>query len=203
MKIIFTTLSILFVFLSAHSQENKILKIVFSDASNFDITTMLENKRPQKFYLLSTTDKWNGRRFHIADNLNADSVLRSLDHAEHSIYKGYIFRDSALNRIFSDQDKKDLYRVSQALRPKQITTGSNAFQLIPSFQKAKKGFLFSVAEPFFSHDKQYAFIDITTYKKDDDTKELNDAYFGLTMLVYQNSGDKGWVRIKKFNYLVL
>src|SRR5690349_12319576 len=149
MKSILTTLSILFVFLPGHSQENNILKIVFSDVSNFNITTMLENKRPQKFYVLSTTDKWNGHRFHIDDNLNADSVLRSLDHAEHSIYKGYIFRDSMLNRIFSDRDKKDLYKASQSLRPGQITTGSNAFQLIPSFQKAIKGFLFSIAEPFF------------------------------------------------------
>jgi hypothetical protein len=203
MKIIFIILSVLFAFQSGHSQENSILKIAFSDASNFDITTMLENKRPQKFYVLSTTAKWNGHRFHIDDNLNADSVIRSLDRAEHSIYKGYIFRDSALNRIFTDQDKKDLYRASQALRPGRITTGSNAFQLIPSFQKAKKGFLFSVAEPFFSQDKQYAFIDITTYKKDDDTKELNDAYFALTMLVYQYEKDRGWVRIKKFDYLVL
>lgn len=196
-------LSTFFVCRQVYAQESTILKAVFSDTSNFEITTKLLNKRPEKFYVLSTTDKWNGNRFHIDDHLNADSVLQSLDHAEHSIYKGYIFRDSTLNRLFTDQDKKNLYRASQAIRPKQMTTGLNVFQLIPSFQKAPKGFFFSIAEPFFSPDMKYAFIDITTYKKDEDTNELNEAYFGLTMLVYQYSNDKGWIRIKKFDYLVL
>lgn len=55
----------------------------------------------------------------------------------------------------------------------------------------------------FTKDKQYAFIDITTYKKDNETEDLNSAYFGTTLLIYQNQKGKGWIRIKKRDYLIL
>ena len=67
----------------------------------------------------------------------------------------------------------------------------------------KIGFFFSVTDPIFTQDKQYAFIDIITYKKDKETEKLNYAYFGTTLIIYQNIKGKGWTRIKKRDYLIL
>lgn len=63
--------------------------------------------------------------------------------------------------------------------------------------------IFSVTDPIFTKDKQYAFIDIITYKKDKDTEDLDFASFGTTLLIYQNQKGKGWTRIKKWDYLIL
>jgi hypothetical protein len=187
---------VLFFSLWTFSQD-EILKLAFKDKSNFDITTLLDNKRPTKFFILTTTDKWNAYRFH----LNEKDML---DRREHSPYvHSYIFKDTMLNRVINDSEKVHLYEMTQILEPRPLTGTFKEFSLIKSFMNAKNGFFFSVTDPIFTTDKHYAFIDIIIYKKDDETKEFNDTYFGHTLLIYENLGDKEWTRVKKIDYLIL
>jgi len=186
------------------SQDNGIIKLAFSDKSNFDITTRLDNKKPTVFYVLNKTDKWSTYRFHLDEDLTSDSVRKKLERDEHSPYNhSYIFRDTLLDRLFTDMEKQRLYSLAQSIKPRQLADTFKLFKLIKAFDLAKNGFFFSVTDPIFTQNKQYAFIDITTYKKDKETEELNHAYFGMTLLIYENIKGKGWTRIKKLDYLIL
>ena len=195
---------LLFFWTQVYSQGGDIIKLAFGDKSNFDITTSLHNKKPNKYFVLNTIDKWNSYRFHLKENIKSDSVRNILSADEHHPYNhSYIFKDTVLDRLFSDKEKEWLYQVTQTITPKQLIDGFNEFSLVKSFKTVKNGFFFSTTDAIFSSDKQFAFIDITTYRKDKETKELNDSYFAAILLIYQNIKGKGWTRIKKLNYLIL
>jgi len=199
-----TFITFLLFWTKSFSQDSGIIKLAFSDKSNFDITTRLDNKKPTVFYVLNKTDKWNTYRFHLDEDLTSDSVRKKLERDEHSPYNhSYIFRDTLFDRLFTEMEKQHFYRLAQSIKPRQLADTFKLFKLINSFDAAKDGFFFSVTDPIFTQDKQYAFIDITTYKKDKETEELNYAYFGMTLLIYQNIKGKGWTRIKKLDYLIL
>jgi len=197
-------ITLLLFWTRSFSQDYGIIKLAFRDKSNFDITTLLDNKKPTTYYVLNKTDKWNTYRFHLDEDLTSDSVIKKLKSDEHSPYNhSYIFSDTMLGRLFNDTEKQHLYKFAQSIKPRQLTDTFKVFKLIKSFNTAKNGFFFSVTDPVFTKDKQYALVDITTYKKDKETEELNYAYFGTTLLIYQNIKGKGWTRIKKRDYLIL
>lgn len=186
------------------SQDNGLIKLVFKDKSNFEITTLLGNKKPAVYFVLSKTDKWNMYRFHLDEDLTSDSVRKKLASDEHSPYNhSYLFRDTALDLLFNETEKQYLHRVAQSMKPRQLTDTFHVFKLIKSFNTAKNGFFFSVTDPVFTQNKQYAFIDITIFKKEKETEDFNHAYFGTTLLVYEYIKKKGWSRIKKRDYLIL
>ena len=194
----------LLIWTISFTQENELLKLAFKDKSNFHITTLLENKKPTVYYVLKETDKWNTYRFHLDEDLTSESVIKQLERDEHSPYNhSYIFKDTVLDRLFSDSEKQHLYQLSQSIKPRELTDTFKVFKLIKSFNTAKNGFFFSVTDPIVTTDKHYAFLDITTFKKGKDTEELNYAYFGHTLLIYQYFKAKGWIRIKKIDYLIL
>lgn len=199
-----TFITLLLFWTRCFSQDEGIIKLAFSDNSNFDITTFLDNKKPTAYYVLDKTDKWNTYRFHLDNDLTSEKVLKELQRDEHSPYNhSYIFKDTIIARLFNESEKQNLYRLSKSVQPRQLADTFKVFRLIKSFDKAKNGFFFSVTDPIFTSDKQFAFLDITTFKKDKDTEELRFAYFGHTLLIYQNLKGKGWTRIKKIDYLIL
>lgn len=186
------------------SQESLIIKLVFSDRTNFKITESFGNQRPKNYRVLVKTNTWNASRFHLEEDLAIDSVRKELENDEHSSYNNtYLFTDSLLNQLFNESQKKYLSHLAESKPPRQLTDTFSVFRLIPSFEKAKNGFFFSVTDPIFTKDKQYAFIDIATHKKDKETEDLNTSYFGTTLLIYQYFKDKGWKRIKKVDRLIL
>lgn len=199
-----STITLLLFWTTSFSQDNTIIKLAFSDKTNFDIITRFYRKRPTTFYVLDKTDKWNPYRFHLDEDLTSDSVRKHLERDEHSHYNhSYIFRDTVLDKLFSESEKQRLYKLAQTRKPRQIADTFKLFKLIKSFNTAKYGFFFSVTDPIFTQDKQYAFVDIITYKKDKETEKLNYAYYGTTLLIYQNIKGKGWIRVKKRDYLIL
>jgi hypothetical protein len=186
------------------SQESQIIKLVFSDKSNFKITESFGNQRPKNYWVLDKTNTWNASRFHLEEDITIDSIRKELAQDEHSSYNNtYLFTDSILNQLFNESQKKYLFHLAESKQPRQLTDTFNVFRLIPSFEKARNGFFFSVTDPIFTKDKQYAFIDIATHKKDKATEDLNTSYFGTTLLIYQYFKDKGWIRIKKVDRLIL
>jgi hypothetical protein len=197
-------ISTLFCSTNLFSQSNEILKLAFSDTSNFYITTFLDNTRPNKYFVLNKTDPWNTYRFHLDNDLTSEKVLKELQRDEHSPYNhSYIFKDTMIDKLFNESQKQHLFKLSKSVQPRQLADTFKVFRLIKSYNKAKNGFFFSVTDPIFTSDKQFAFLDITTFKKDKDTDELRFAYFGHTLLIYQNLNEKGWTRIKKIDYLIL
>jgi hypothetical protein len=199
-------LVLLFLIISSicYSQEDLIIKLAFSDKSNFDITQKFGHKRPKNYWVLNKTNSWNADRFHLEEDITNDSIRKELELDEHSAYNNtYIFTDSLLNQLFSESQKKYLFHLAEAKQPRQLIDTFKIFSLIPSFEKAKTGFFFSVTDPIFTQDKQYAFIDIATHKKDKETEDLNTSYFGTTLLIYQYFKDKGWKKIKKVDRLIL
>jgi len=194
----------MFCWTISFSQENGILKLAFSDRSNFDITTSLGNIKPTKYFVLNKTDQWNTYRFHIDNDLTSDAVIKELKRDEHSPYNhSYIFKDTLLDQLFNEAEKQNLFKLSKSIQPRQLTDTFQIFRLIKSYHKAKNGFFFSVTDPIFTKDNHFAFLDITTFKKDIETEELRFAYFGHTLLIYEDLKEKGWTRIKKIDYLIL
>ena len=203
MKLLITILILIFG-TRCFSQDNGLIKLAFRDLSNFDITTSLDNKKPNVFYVLNKTIEWNTCRFHIDKDLSSETVRKKLERDEHSPYTYcYIFRDTSVNKLFNDNEKKHLYQFSKSILPRLLVDTFTVFKLIKSYEKAKNDFFFSVTDPIFTTDNQFAFLDITTFKKDKDIEELRFAYFGHTFLIYENLKGKGWTRIKKIDYLVL
>lgn len=199
-----STITLLLFWTISFCQDNVIVKLAFSDKTNFDITTSFGDKKPVVFYVLNKTDKWNPYRFHLDKDLTSDSVRQLLESDEHSPYNhSYIFKDTMLDRLFSDNEKQRMHKLAQAIKRRQLADSFKIFKLIKSFNSAKYGFFFSVTDPIFTQDKQYAFVDIITFKKDKETKKLNSAYFATTLLIYQNIKGKGWTRIKKRDQLIL
>ena len=186
------------------SQNNELIRLAFSDKSNFDITTRLDNKRPLVYYVMRNTDKWNTYRFHLNEDLTSEAVRRRLENDEHSYYNHtYIFKDTLLDKLFDSSEKRHLFEKAQSLRQRKLADTFQTFKLINSFRTARNGFFFSVTDPVFTTNKQYAFIDIITFRKDQETGELNDAYYGTTLLIYKNSKGKDWTRIRKLDRLIL
>ena len=123
---------------------------------------------------------------------------------EHSPYNFcYIFKDSTISSLFNNSEKTKLYKTSKLIKPRFLVDTFKVFKLIKSYKKAKNGFFFSVTDPVFTSDNQFAFLEITSFKKENDIKEMRFAYFGHTFLIYQHFKEIGWKRIKKIDYLVL
>ncbi|MFI5406228.1 MAG: hypothetical protein ACHQ1D_06910 [Nitrososphaerales archaeon] len=184
-------------FLTETRSQDPLIELTFKDKSNFDITTVFGNKRPRRFYVLSSTDNWNSYRFYLTEQQMRESH-------EHSPYAHtYIFKDTMLNRIIKTSEKDSLYRRTQIIKPRRLTNVSKEFSYINSFTQAKNGFFFSVTEPIYTSDRLFAFIDLAIYKKGKEKVDLNDSYFGSVFLVYENVKEKGWVRIKKIDHVLL
>jgi hypothetical protein len=199
-----TCIALSLICTSAFSQDDNLIRLAFTDKSNFDITTFLDHKRPEVYYVLSKTSKWHKHRFQLDEDLASDSVRMELENDEHSYYNHtYIFKDPFLDSLFDKAEKRHLYKRSQSIEPRTLTGNIKQFNLIKSFGVAKNGFFFAITDPVFTRDKQYAFIDISIYNKYEDTEDLNTSIFGTTLLVYQNIKGRGWTRIRKRDYLIL
>ncbi len=188
----------------SYSQEHEIIELAFKDKSNFDLTTFLDNKKPTKYFVLKATDKWYKYRFYLDEDIKNDSIRKALEDDEHSPYNNsFIFKDSSIDILFNNTEKTHLYLETQSIKSKILPNNFKEFSLISSFKTAKNGFFFSISQPIFSTDKQFAFIDIVVHNKDKDTEDLNQSYFGTILLIYQNQKNKGWIQIKKVKRLIL
>ncbi|HVZ26017.1 MAG TPA: hypothetical protein VG842_08185, partial [Sediminibacterium sp.] len=61
-------------------QAEKIYHLTFSDKSNFKITTYLDHKLPQTFFIIGTTGNWDSNRFWLKDfdNHNKQQVIKQI-----------------------------------------------------------------------------------------------------------------------------
>lgn len=198
----FLTTLLLFSSSCLFSQNDAIIHLVFSDKSNFSITSVLEHKAPVKYYLLAKTDQWNVSRFKLKEDLRNEAVRKKLERDEHHPYNhSYLFRDSSLDQLFADSEKEYLFSEAGKTKVRRLTKSTKAYTIIPSFKTAGRGFFFSTTDPVLSSDKQFAFIDLIVFHKDRDSKELNDTYYARVCLIYQKIEGKGWQRIKKVDIM--
>lgn len=199
-------LLILSYFISSNviAQPDEIYRLTFSDKSNFELTTLLDHKMPEKFLILDTTQTWNSNRFWLKDldKKNKETFLREIQNDEHHPYFNiYLFRDTSLNKLFSDQAKRELSISSEKIGSRHIQLANKNYRTISS-SKNIKGFYFVTSEPLFSADQRFAFIDLTVYYKDNYTQEEDDSYFGTICIVFQKQG-KTWKKIGGRERLIL
>jgi hypothetical protein len=198
-------LLLLLFFTGSHlmAQEADIIRLVFSERSNFDLTTTFDNDRPATYNLLPATAAWNPYRFHVNEDLSQEGIRKQLERDEHHPYATtYIFRFPLLDTLITNPEKLRLYDLSKTTGQLDITS-SKEYRLVKDFRAASRGYLFTVSQPLFTADKQYAFIDLNTYYKTKETKTLEEASFGTTFLVYHFEAGKGWTRVKKIDHVIL
>lgn len=190
--------------INLYAQDTNVLRLVFNDQTNFNITTTLHNKMPKKIFVLATTDKWYGKRFKLPENLKDPIVMkRILQDEHHPYYHSYIFRDSSLNSLFNHKQKEQLYTSSQNTKPRSLKNKEANFTLIKSYKAVKIGFFFSLTDVIYTTDKLFAMMDIRVFQKTDKNQTLDDIAYGRIFLIYQKNKNGKWVRIRKLEHLIL
>ena len=154
--------------------------------------------------IIDTTQIWNTKRFWLDDvNLKSSEVLKSISGDEHhSYYHTYLFRDTTLDKNIHDAEKKALSQRAGELKTHKISLKGNGYKTIHS-TKNIKGFYIVSAQPVFSTDMNYAFVDITVFHKDTVKDEQSESYFGTICIVYQRQSDNNWKKIKVAEWLIL
>ena len=183
---------------------DEIYRQTFSDRSNFKITTLLEQKMPVRIFIIDTTNTWRTKRFWL-DELEAlfFKGIRKMEANEHHPYHHtYIFKDTLLDKLITDTEKKALSKRAGQLRSTHISFKGKNYSTFSS-AKSRTGFYFATTQPVFSSDLKYAFIDLTVFYRDSLSQELNDTYFGTTCIVYEKQPDNKWRKIKVRNHLIL
>lgn len=198
--------SILLLFFSITSfcQDEEIYKLTFSDTSNFRLTTYLNHQRPKNIFILDTTQQWYSERFWL-DGLDTKSPqeLKEMERDEHHPYNfAYLFRDSVLNRLISNNEKKSLRIKAEIIKSKKIDLKGKSYTTVTSSGNIK-GFYFVTTEPLFTSDMKYAFIDLVVFYKDKPKQDMNETYFGHICVVYQKEPGNSWKKIDLVNYLIL
>lgn len=203
MKRIFLLLST-FITTALLGQTKEIYRLTFSDKTNFRLTTLLDHKMPEKFFILDTTEKWNSNRFWLTDFDGNDKqkVIEKIQHDEHHLYfHTYLFTDTLLNKLLTDEKKKQLSNKSKKINSKHITLSGTNYKTITSSKKIK-GFYIVTSEPVFSDDNEFAFIDLTVYYKQNNKQDFNETYFGKIAISFQKQNNQ-WKKIAKKDWLIL
>jgi hypothetical protein len=198
------TILLLLIGTTCYSQSDEIYRLTFSDTSNFRLTTCLRHNRPAIFFIADTTDRWVTSRFWL-DGLNESSaeVMRRIENDEHHLYNHtYLFRDTTLDKLISDSEKRSLKQKAGLLQSKSIALKGKNFRTVSSTKKLT-GFYFVTTEPVFTSDRKYAFIDLTVFYKENKKQELNDTYFGKICVVYEKQNDNRWKKIYVRDHLIL
>lgn len=188
----------------SHAQKQVIYQLTFSDTSNFRLTTLMDRKMPNFFFIISTTQTWDGNRFWLKDfeNKQKNAAIQQIQHDEHHPYfHSYLFTNQTLDVLISDSTKQQLRNKSQTFKRKKISLNGRNFKTISS-SSTLTGFYFVTSEPLISDDKKFAFIDMTVFYKENIQQALDETYFGSIALVFQMIDGK-WIRIAKKDWLIL
>lgn len=186
------------------SQSNEIYALTFGDISNFSITTSLGHTKPQKIYIIDTTQPGGTVNFWLPELDNkTPELIQSWERDEHHPYNhSYLFKDPALDKLIDNNEKKHLRKISSSLAPRKISLKGKNYTTVSSSKKIK-GFYFVVSEPVLTTDKKYAFIGMTVFHKDSLYQHINETYFGTIQIVFEKQGNNTWKKIKVRNYLIL
>jgi hypothetical protein len=200
----FLSILLLTITTSVYCQTDEIYRLAFSDKSNFKLLNFLDHKRPKEILIIDTTQTWNIKRFWLDDvNLKSSEVLKDISSDEHHpYYHSYLFRDTILDKIIHDTEKKALSKRARELKTHNISLKGKSYKTIHSSNNIK-GFYIVSAQPVFSTDMKYAFIDLAVFHKDTVEEEQSESYFGKICIVYQRQLDNNWKKIKVAEWLIL
>jgi hypothetical protein len=202
-KFLIAILLLIFCFPS-FGQHFDLIKLALEDSSNFNLTKALDNQKPQHIFLLEETDVWNPTRFKIENvDLSSETQIQSFKTDEHHPYNwSYLFKDSVLNQLISEKEKDLLFKKAVTTKSKRLTLKGSNFSLIRSYKKAGIGYFFSISEPLYTEDQEFAFIDFNIFYKEPKDMKIRDCSFGTTCLVYKRT-NTGWQKLKEKNHLNL
>src|SRR5215203_4139269 len=139
----FLIIALLLFTTSSFCQSDEIYKLTFSDTSNFSLTTYLDHTRPTKYFIIDTTDTWRIERFWLKElNDKSNQIIKRMESDEHHSYNHtYLFRDSTLDKIISDNEKMSLSHKSGTFKSKKIALKGKNYSTLSS-SRAIKGFYF-------------------------------------------------------------
>jgi hypothetical protein len=185
------------------SDTSAIYRLTFSDTSNFNITTRLNYKRPAQLIIKDSTIKWSKEHFWF-DQLNnkTPELLRELENEEHGYYNHvYFFKDTALDRKVSDDEKRLLSERCATINVRKIDLIGTNYSTVHTMKK-NQGFHFATTEPIFTRDSKFAFITVkVSYGVSPEQVLYNDA-FGIVSIVYEKVGRDNWKKIHSIHHLI-
>lgn len=198
----FLVIAAFFFCLTGRSQQDHLIKLALSDISNFEVMSFFNegNKMPKSFSVFDTTTYWPPKRFYLE---GVDRRAAEWSRDEHHPYNFvYLFKDTALNKIFSIAEKKALSEKAAGLKSRKIRINTPIASTVRSFRSIQSGFIVWVTDPVYSTDSTYAFIDFTILEKRHKHQEMNEAYHSMVCVVYRK--EKGqWKKWKLKKHVIL
>ena len=187
-----------------YGQKEEIYRLAFSDSSNFRIMNLLDHKRPAMIRIMDTSMPMQPQRFWLSELDKATPAdIRKMKLDEHHVYNhSYLFRDTALNRLFSTAEKKQLATKAAQTRSVKLSLHGTSYTTLHG-SRAIKGFYVVSTEPLFSPDGLYAFIDMEVFNKEKTSSKPDDSYYGTIMLVFSKQTNGSWKKAGIRSYLIL
>ena len=177
------------------SQKDQLIKLALSDISNFEVMSFFSQgeKMPKRFYVFDSTTYWPNNRFYM-EGLKGNEAKWARD--EHHPYNfRYLFKDSLLNTMFPDAEKKALSAKAAAQKQRRIQVRTPIASAIPSYRSIQSGFIVRATDPVYSSDSVYAFLNFSILEKRNKPHEMNHAYHSTVCVIYRKE-NRQW---KKWN----
>ena len=191
-----------FFFVLSQGQQNTLMKQALSDISNFEVMSFFSQGKnmPKKFFVFDTTTRWWPSRFYM-EGVNEKASKWARD--EHHPYNfSYLFKDSALNKIFSTSQKKDLARQAANLKSRKIQISTPIASTVSSFRFIPFGFIVWATDPVYAADSSYAFIDFVILEKTRKDQKIEEAYHSTVCVIYRKEQGK-WKKWKLKKHVIL
>jgi hypothetical protein len=210
MKIIYLIL-LTTLHLHAQTPTQKIYHQTFSDPTNFTIMSSMDNIQPEHIFVLDKTRGWPSGIFW--SGWTGDETLLEImtqpGEVHDSYDPDYLYRDPAIWRLFSAEERVALRKRAGAIGSKKISLKGENYSTIHSAKEAEQ-FYVVTTEPVFTSDGNYAFIYFEVYNKSNmpfmspgEVLSLNDSLFGMTTIIFKKQQDQSWKKIKIIDQLFL
>ncbi|SKB27128.1 hypothetical protein [Daejeonella lutea] len=198
------TLIACFISSVCFSQTNELYTLAFKKKENFKILSAFNQRIPETFEVINTTEKWNPQTFFLKDlDLRNPKVIDSLKYEEHHPYLfAYLFSNPKLDALIPDAEKERLSKRASQIKPSKIAFKGNGFQLVERFNKPL-GFYFLIASPVYSTDNRYAFLKISVKEKRVFLDEKMDDYYAILTIMFEKDLNGKWKQIGIKDHLIL
>jgi hypothetical protein len=178
------------------SQTKELCDLAFSKKDNFKILTLFDDKIPNSFQIIDSTEAWIPEIFFLENvNLKDKIVMEEIERDEHHPYHyAYLFSDELLDSKIEEKEKLRLSQIAKNSKSKKIEIQGENYKTIKKF-KRKKGFYFFVSEPIYSENEKFAFLRISIKRKYQFLGEKSDDYFGNLIIMFEKNEIGKWYQI--------
>ena len=188
MTILFTILTLILFLRQANGQDAGFVDLIFRNPNELEFTVTVGQETRSRFFLLSQASAWSPDRFILHHN-----SARGLDTSAML----YLFTDSALNALISDNEKRHLMNQAMALVPRKVTNTYKTIKLADTLHKPNNSYIYQLTEPIYTLDSTYAFIDAAIYFPNEADISFHQAYEAQMFFIFKRSNNSKWELIRK------